>query len=293
MRLILAATAAATSLLVDVQQRPTFRAGIDTVEVYATVRHRDGRLVPNLPREEFQLLSDGKPVELTIFSNEIKTITVVVIVDTSGSTSYQVLWYRDSALHFIEALQGEDRARIVSFGHEIAVSPHLTGDKQILRRVLRDEIWPGEFSGTPLWVAINEGMNAMAAEAGRRVALVLSDGLENMSKMLDPAASEGDTRERAIDAGFMVYAMSTGNLGIGSALKGLADDTGGGYRHVERGADLKETMRQVAEELRHQYMLGFTPTALDDKRHRLEVRMKSKDLRARAPREYVARARAR
>jgi hypothetical protein len=56
-------------------QRPTFRAGVDTAEVYATVSDRSGRLVPNLPREEFQLLSDGEPVALTVFSSEIKTLT--------------------------------------------------------------------------------------------------------------------------------------------------------------------------------------------------------------------------
>ena len=260
-------------------QRPAFRAGVDTVEVYATVSDRAGRLVPNLPREEFQLLSDGKPVELTVFSNEIKTITVVVLIDTSGSTVERLLWFRQSVGHLVDALQGNDRLRIGSFGEEIAISPHLTGDKAILKRILRDELWPG--GGTPLWRAMHEGIRSLAAEDGRRVVLVMSDGVNIGSRML-----ENDVRRRAVEGGFMVYALSAQGMGLG-LLRDVAEATGGGYLEVRADADLNETMTRVAEELRHQYMLGFTPPVIDGKPHRLTVRLTTSGLRARAPREYV------
>jgi VWFA-related protein len=207
-------------------QRPTFRTRVDTVEVYATVSDRGGRLVPNLPREEFQLSSDGRPVELTVFSNEIKTITVVVLIDTSGSTVERLLWLRRSVGYLVDALQGDDRLRIGSFGEEIAISPHLTGNKDLLKRILRDELWPG--GGTPLWRAMHEGIRSLATEDGRRVVLVMSDGVNSGgSRML-----ETEVRRGAVEGGFMVYAVSAQGMGLG-LLKGLAADTGGGY--LDRG----------------------------------------------------------
>lgn len=261
-------------------QRPTFRTRVDTVEVYATVSDRGGRLVPKLPREEFELLSDGRPVELTVFSNDIKSLTVVVLIDTSGSTIERMLWFRQSVSHLVDALQGNDRLRIGSFGEEIAISPHLTGDKDRLKRILRDELWPG--GGTPLWRAVQEGIRSLMAEDGRRVVLVMSDGVNTGGSRL----LENDVRRDAVAGGFMVYAISAQGLGLG-LLKDIAEDTGGGYVEIRADADLKETMTQVAEELRHQYMLGFTPPLVDGKTHRLTVRLKTSGLRVRAPREYV------
>jgi VWFA-related protein len=216
-------------------QRPIFRAGVDTVEVYATVSDRGGRLVPNLPREEFQLLSDGKPVELTVFSNEIKTLTAVVLIDTSGSTVERLLWFRQAVGYLVDALQGDDRLRIGSFGEEIAISPHLTGDKDLLKRILRDELWPG--GGTPLWRAMLEGIYSLASEGDRRVVLVMSDGVNvGGSRLL-----ENDVRRGAVEGGFMIYAISAQAMGLG-LLKDIAGDTGGGYLEVRADADLKETM---------------------------------------------------
>ena len=79
-------------------------------------------------------------------------------------------------------------------------------------------------------------------------------------------------------------------MGLG-LLRDIAEATGGGYLEVNADADLKETMTRVAEELRHQYMLGFTPPQIDGKPHRLTVRLKTPDLRVRAPREYVTQSR--
>jgi VWFA-related protein len=281
----------AAASLVLVPQRPTFRSAIDTVEVYATVRHSDGRLVPNLPREAFQILSDGTPVEVTIFSNEPKAITVALLIDTSRSTAQRVLWYRDSAGYFVDALLEPDRARIGSFGEEVAISPLLTNDKAVLRRVLRDELWPAPASGTPLWVAMNEGMQSIADEPGRRVVLVMTDGLDSLSTVLDPMSSAADTKRRAIQHNVMLYAVGVRGRGLGPYLRDLADDTGGGFRQVRDGDSLQVTMAEIAEELRHQYLLGFTPPKLDGRTHRLTVRLTSDHLEARAPREYMAQKR--
>ena len=73
-------------------------------------------------------------------------------------------------------------------------------------------------------------------------------------------------------------------------LKKLADETGGGYFELQKTADLAPTFTRVATELHSQYVLGFTPTLLDGKVHKLDVKMKPAGLTARARRSYVAAA---
>jgi hypothetical protein len=68
----------------------------------------------------------------------------------------------------------------------------------------------------------------------------------------------------------------------------VADDTGGGYFELTRGEDLGSTFARVADELHQQYALGFEPPALDDRMHKLEVRMTVKGMKARARKEYFA-----
>jgi VWFA-related protein len=75
-----------------------------------------------------------------------------------------------------------------------------------------------------------------------------------------------------------------------SGLKKLADETGGGYFELQKTADLSPTFTRVAIELHSQYVIGFTPTQLDNKVHKLAVKMKQPGLTARARRSYVAAA---
>ena len=68
----------------------------------------------------------------------------------------------------------------------------------------------------------------------------------------------------------------------------LTGDTGGGYINMNASDDVAATFRQVAEELRHQYLIGFRPAVLDGKPHRLEVRIRSKGFTVRARKSYLA-----
>jgi Ca-activated chloride channel family protein len=72
------------------QQQPAFRAGVETVSIYATVRSSDGRLVPDLTRDDFVVLDNGQPQDLTVFSNDVAPITIAVMIDVSGSVTREV-----------------------------------------------------------------------------------------------------------------------------------------------------------------------------------------------------------
>jgi Ca-activated chloride channel family protein len=271
----LAATAAA-----DAQ---VFRTGTRVVAVYATVQDREGRLVPDLPAEAFEIFDNGKPAEIVQFSNDPQPLTVALLLDMSGSMSSRFLMVRESTLKFVDALVPVDRVRIGTFGDEVALSPLLTSDKAVLTRVIQEEVWPG--GGTPLWAAMEAGMISLEGESGRRVVLVLTDGFDFGTGW---TTGFGDVRKRAIEQDFMVYAIGMAPIGLHGDAIGLTRDTGGGYITVKEDVELGPTFAQVAEELRHQYQLGFRPQVLDGRLHRIEVRLKRPNLTARARRNYLA-----
>ncbi|MEZ5319423.1 MAG: VWA domain-containing protein [Vicinamibacterales bacterium] len=270
-------------------QQATFRGDVQTVAVYATVRGPDGRLVTSLGRDDFRILEDGRPTEITVFSNEVQPITVAALLDTSDSMGGEIARVKAAAGPFIDALLPADRVRFGTFGREIALSPLLTGDKAVLRRVVREEIWPVEHS--PVWTALEAAMRSLEAEAGRRVVLTLSDGEDRCSDRLSfRCVSLDEVRERAVGDGFMVYAVDVQGAGAGRSLRRLAEDTGGGHYALRRDADLGRAFADIVDELHHQYLLGFVPAALDGREHAIEVQVAG-GLTARARRSYVARGR--
>ena len=68
------------------EQVPLFRSGTELVDLYVTVTDDDGRLVPNLVQEDFAIFDERQPQEIVLFENDVRPITVVVMLDTSAST---------------------------------------------------------------------------------------------------------------------------------------------------------------------------------------------------------------
>jgi Ca-activated chloride channel homolog len=313
MRAALVLTLFAAVAAAPAAQQAVFRAEASTVSLYPSVRDANGRLVDNLTIADFQVFDAGKPAKITTFSNDIVPITVAVMLDMSTSMIGEQERVRDAGLRFVDLLMPFDRARIGTFGDEIAVSPWLTADKAILQRVLHEEVWPG--GSTPLWSAMRAAMNSLKTETGRRVILVLSDGIDTgcarrigipfapgdatftpparigdavVSDSSGVCAKFADVQKLAGESDFMIYSIGLEGPGLATGLRQLADDTGGGRFELRRLADLGTTFGQVADELHHQYAIGFTPVGLDGTLHQLEVRLTKPGLIARARRTYMA-----
>src|SRR5262245_58353142 len=89
----------------------TFKAGTRTVAVYATVTDPTGRLVPDLTPDDFIVEDDGRRQTLTVFDNQIQPITIVVLLDRSGSMEGNFDLVREAAEAFVAQLQPRDKAR--------------------------------------------------------------------------------------------------------------------------------------------------------------------------------------
>jgi Ca-activated chloride channel family protein len=287
------------------QESQLFRSSADVVPIYATVRSNSGALVPDLTREDFEIRDNGVRRDVVVFSREIVPITVAIMLDVSWSLEQSVLWTRDAGVAFVDNLLPDDRARIATFGQEIAFSPRLTSDKRYLYRVLDEEVWPG--GEAPVWETLDRAMTSLAGEPGRRVLLAVTDGQDSVGRTMASARKrirgvEGlrKVRNRVLDEGFMVYAVGRRKPpaevsmvfrfddGLARDLRELAEESGGGYRVVGPSVSAEEAMSQVAEELHHQYLLGFTPTTMDGKVHKLEVKTKRGGMSVQARKSYRA-----
>jgi hypothetical protein len=173
---VLLCLASALLLLIpaSAQEKAVFKSGIQTIVLHATVRSDDGRMVPDLSAEDFEVRDEGQPVQISVFSSDPQPITVALLLDMSGSMIGHFLRVREATRFFVDAIQPGDRVRIGTFGDEVAISPVLTGDKTVLHQLIAHELWPG--GGTPLWNAICAGMRSLSQETGRRVILTLTDG---------------------------------------------------------------------------------------------------------------------
>jgi len=293
-RLLVVATACCALLLTSVagsQERPLFRSAAHTVYVYATVQNKDGRLVTNLTKDDFEVFDNGRPQTVTVFENEPQKITMALLFDMSRSMAKHLPRLREASVAFVRALWPDDRVRIGSFGEEIALSPILTNDKTTLLRVLDEELWPG--GSTPLWRAIQAGMLSLGDEPGRRVILTFTDGKNATlfgGRSVDPrlSDSDGETRQRAERDGVMVYAIGLQGLDLGDDMVALADHTGGGHFLAKKTDDLGQTFAQVVEELHHQYVIGFSAGVLDGQSHKLKVQAKPPGMKVRARKSYLA-----
>jgi Ca-activated chloride channel homolog len=272
------------------------RTAVRTVYVHATVTNVGGRLEPNLTQADFEVLDNGERQAITVFEAGRVPITVAMMFDTSGSMREIISVLREGARHFVDSLRPDDRAVIGSFGDEIAISPHLTGDRAVLHRVLDQELWPG--GPTPLWKAIDVAMNALDGETGRRVVLVFTDGGNNTRLFRGEAddVTSASLLRRTRDEEFMVYVIrprrDPGRRGLRDFYDPLLDlvrESGGGFLDVDEDLrDIGSAFSRVAEELQHQYLIGFSPKVLDGKVHRLQVRVLRGGLRARARTSYTA-----
>src|SRR5215208_3726177 len=143
-------------------QPPQFGAANRTVAVYATVTGARGRLVPDLTREDFAIDDNGQRQTLTLFSNDVQPITLIMLLDRSGSMKPNCELEERAAEAFVQAMLPGDKARIGSFAKNIQIDPDdFTSDRDKLIKILRTELQ--EDGPTPLWNAASTSCSSSRA----------------------------------------------------------------------------------------------------------------------------------
>jgi Ca-activated chloride channel family protein len=273
-------------------QEPTFRSGSRVVPSYVTVVDANNRLVTDLGREDFEVFDNGRPQEITIFDNEVRPFSVAVMLDTSISMTDRMKDLYAGAEQFLLRLLPHDKGIVGAFNDKIEFASGLTSDRNTLVSGLKHLDFGNQ---TRLYDAVHAGLDELEKVEGRKVILLFTDGADFGSRL-----SSGKALERARDAEVMIYGIGleteffNGQMVVrskpDSILNRFAAETGGGYFDLKKDADLNSSFTRIAQELRSQYLLGFSPATLDGKVHKLEVRAQRPDLTARSRRSYVASA---
>jgi VWFA-related protein len=304
------------------QTADTITIDTNLISVPVIVSDRDNRYVANLKVEAFHLFDNQIEQKISYFDTGEEPLNVVVMLDTSFSTSGVLDEIKKAAKEFLRDLRPQDRAMIVTFDWEVNKLSDLTND----RRQLDDGIKHakvGKYAGTLLNDALTDiSKNVLQPIRGRKAIILLSDGedhgsVTNMDNLIT-AESEADAMIYSIyyrpemqrmfgtpgRGGFpgrrpFHHAMSQRpgppqgrprrhNEGL-ELMEKLAEVTGGRFYQGETD-ELKETFALIAEELRHQYRLGFYPEALkrDGAVHALQVKVNLPDVSVRSRHEYLA-----
>jgi Ca-activated chloride channel homolog len=273
-----------------VAQQATFKAGTSIVAVLSTVTDGQGRLVPNLEREEFSILDNGKPQEISFFQNETQPFTVVVMLDFSASMTASLDLLKAATEQFVLRMLPEDKGQVGAFSDKIEFSGTFTSDRDDLIGALKDLQFGNP---TRLYDAIDASIDMLESVTGRKIVVIFTDGDDTASRR-----NMGDVLQKARLKEVMIYSIGLESEFFNGVrlqrtrpdrgLRKLSDETGGGYFELKKTDDLAPTFTRVAQELHSLYALGFTPTVLDGKEHKLEVRVKTTGATVRARRSYVA-----
>ena len=273
-------------------QEPTFRSGSRVVPSYVTVIDANNRLVTDLTREDFEVLDNGKPQEITIFDNEVRPFSAVLMLDTSISMTDRMKDLYAGAEQFLLRLMPHDKAAVGAFNDKIEFASGFSSDRNSLVASLKHLDFGNQ---TRLYDAVYASLDQLEKIEGRKVVLLFTDGADFGSRQ-----GSGQALERARINEVMIYGIgleteffngqSVVRSKPDSILNRFANETGGGFFDLKKDADLNSSFTRIAQELRSQYLLGFSPAALDGKVHKLEVRIKRPGLRSRSRRSYVASA---
>jgi Ca-activated chloride channel family protein len=276
------------------QPPPKFTTDVNLVRVVTTVKTQEGQIVGTLNKDEFEIYDNGVKQQIRAFEHQTEqALSVVLMVDTSGSTAKELKYEADSASRFFRALLAEgnpeDAAALYTFNWEVREQYPFTRDLKGLDARLK--LLHGE-AGTAMYDAVYLGAQRLERRPGRKVIVVVTDGGDTVSKTTVHKALEAAQLADAIIYAIVVMPITNEagrNIGGEHALEFMAKGTGGRCFLPTLGPDLDKAFTSIITELRTQYLLGFYPQNVPltkDRFHKLEVRVLRPDLRVSARNGY-------
>jgi Ca-activated chloride channel homolog len=253
---------------------------VDVIQITAVVTE-GGRFVTGLKAEDFKVYDEDKPQRLTNFAAENIPLELVAALDVSSSMQDALPAVKRYATDFLSQLRPSDQVTVIGFNDNI-FTPARRATDQATRAKAIGRLAP--WGGTALYDAVIHSLDLLGRQPGRRALVVFSDGEDQSSHA--PIASVV-TRSEASDA--TIYMIGQGRALKATALqqlmRQLAAGTGGRAFFSDEAARLETIFREIIDDLRHQYLLGYpAPDAAragDLRRIRVEVPGHGYDVRAR------------
>lgn len=285
------------------------KAEVERVHVSVSVTDSHGNFVGNLQRENFRILDNGAEQPITNFAPVEAPAQVLVVVETSPAVYLIHQQHLEAAYALLDGLASGDEVALATYDQ----LPHLilpfTQDKAVLAHALLGLHYSLGMGDLRLHAALSSAVDWLAQAPGKKAIVLLSTGLDTtqpsdwdalLPKLratevtIYPVALGGKLREFKKDA----EASATEDSGLSferanRELESLAEVTGGQAYFPRAAADFAKFYRQIAQALRHQYSLGFTPPVRDGQLHSIEVQVLDDRGRLLAPTPKRAKSRLR
>jgi Ca-activated chloride channel homolog len=269
----------------EVGEGEVVRITASLVSVPVSVVDREGKYVVDLQQKDFRIYEDGVEQAITHFSNVDQRFAVVLLMDTSGSTTSFLGEMKESAKSFVEQLRPADTVQPVYFHGE--VKPLITeavSDPNLLGAAI-DQMSSGPIDmGTRLYDAVHFALSALEPVSGRKAVILFTDGENTWGK-----ATMKSTLNEAEESDTIIYTLQYGNPPAQKYLQQLAQRTGGRYFMAADTSTIRRSFAEVAAELRRQYVLGYHPNELAPKgqERRIRVKVRRERVAVRARRSYT------
>jgi VWFA-related protein len=299
------------------QDEATIKVDVSIVNILCSVHNKGNGLVGNLEKKDFQIFEDGKQQEIKYFTRETDLpLTIGLLVDTSKSQERLMEPERRAASEFFtKVLRKKDLAFLMQFGAEAELLQDSTNSPKLLQDGLRQlrlsvpvgGLHPGPVptqqsqAGTILFDAVYLAADEkLKGEVGRKAMVLITDGVDTGSRISIAKAIEAaqkadsiiysiDYEDRAAYGG----GFGTINLGGGGGERDLgkmSSETGGRVFKVDRKNSLDDIFREIQEEMRSQYAIGYTSTnpKKDGGYRKIDIKVAEKDYKVQARKGYYA-----
>ncbi len=317
-----AKTTGTASAGVEVGDDEVVKVETNLITIPVSVFDRNGLYVPGLEKEDFRIFEDGKEQEIAYFGTTDKPFTVILLIDTSPSTSYKIEEIRAAAIAFVDQLKPQDNVIVIEFAGNVHVLTEVTNDRQRIYKAIRHADWG---DGTALYDAVDFSLRKRLGKIDGRKAIVLfTDGVDTVSMR---ASYDGtiDLAEEADSLIFPIYYNTFfDNNGVGGGSSGIPNINGGGlgglgglkgngtsaaeyrrgrqylndlaaytggrvFRPEATPGGLTAAFEGIAEELRRQYSIGYVPVdeGKPGQRKQIKVRVDRPNLVLRARDSYI------
>lgn len=276
-------------------QEVSLHVTVRLINILATVRDTEGKLARALTAEDFEVLDEGRPQAIRMFSRESGVpLSIALLLDASLSTAKDLKFEQESALRFLRSnLRSQDRVSLFIFTHRVTQLVSFTADVGRLEKALR-AIRPQ--GGTSLYDAVYLAADELARRDGRRVMVLITDGGDTTS-----VAKFQTALRTAQEADAVIYSVvvlpirkeSYRDVGGEHALHALAEGTGGRSFTPDTPAELDPVFAVIGDELRTQYVLSYyAPSdATLGQYRKLEVRVRNPGFTVQARKGYYLRDR--
>jgi VWFA-related protein len=300
------------------QSAETLKVNVNIVQLFFNVKDKKGGLIPNLTKDDFEILEDGRPQTIKYFAAESNLpLTLGILIDSSGSQMRVLDMEKQVGGEFLaQTLRDKDLAFVIGFDVNVDLLQDFTSDVHALKRGLnaaRINTGGGGGSGIPgigggpiptgangpkgtlLYDAVYlASHDELAQQVGRKAMILLTDGEDQGSQLRIRDAIEAAQKSDSIvyvllcaDRGFYGFSGYSGD----SEMRKLTSETGGRVIEVGNKFDkLKEAFNQISNELRSQYNIGYTSTnsVLDGTFRKVQIQTKDKDYKVQARSGYYA-----